>query len=215
MLTIEEMITAVERTESDYFKPLAKIREIRITNARNKLMEIMEFLTERKGEKLQWLPEYDDVASWLENNKRKGLLLMGHLGTGKSLLCSEAIPMLLHTEYKQNYYTVPAWALADKLEQYLKDDICIIDDIGTEPVAMIYGKPVHAFSIIAANAEHTGQLLIITTNLNYKELAKKYDLRVIDRIRSITTTIAISGDSFRGRTKMEPSGNHTEYKWTV
>lgn len=197
MLTTEEMMQAAERVESQYFKPVSRIREIRIPDAESKLRQIFGFLLSNKEEKLQWLPVYDEVVRWLENNERKGLLIMGNCGTGKTLLCSEVIPMLFNIEFNQNYRAVPSWALTEEWKSLLNDDICIIDDVGVEPVGMKYGEPVHAFATLVSNAEETGQLLIMTTNLNHDELKRKYGTRVLDRIRGNTRTIAIPGSSFR------------------
>lgn len=197
MFTDEEMEVAAERIGNDYFKPLAQIREIRIPDARNKLKKVLDYLLKDKGQNIQWLPVYDEVVQWLENNGRKGLLIMGNCGTGKTLLCCKAIPMLFYLEFRQNYRAVPAWTLSDVWDKHLKDDICIIDDIGMEPVGMKYGEPVHAFATLVSNAEQTGQLMILTTNLNNSDLMNKYGVRVVDRIRGSIKTIAIPGASFR------------------
>lgn len=197
MYTEEQLNMAAERMENDYFKPLAQIREIRIPDAEYKLKHILSFLLRKKGQSLKWLPAYDEVAQWLGNNGRKGLLIMGNCGTGKSLLCCNAIPMLLHLELYKNFYAIPAWSLSDVWKKHLNDDICIIDDVGMEPVGMRYGEPIHAFATMISNADQKGQLMILTTNLNTEDLLKKYDARVMDRIRGSMRTIAIPGASFR------------------
>lgn len=43
----------------------------------------------------EWLPEYDKVAEWLTNNQRKGLMLYGSNGRGKSLLSLRVLPLVL------------------------------------------------------------------------------------------------------------------------
>lgn len=203
MISKEDIRIAAERIENEYFKPMARIRSIRIPDARNKLKQVLDVLLSDEDEdqnnvsRLNWLPVYDEVVRWLENNEHKGLLIMGNCGTGKTMLCCKAIPMLLNLEYKQNYRSIPSWALSNELDNLLKDDICIIDDIGMEPVGMKFGEPVHAFATLASNAEQTGQLLILTTNLNYDELLNKYGIRVLDRIKGYTKTLAITGASFR------------------
>ena len=80
MYTEEQLNMAAERMENDYFKPLAQIREIRIPDAEYKLKHILSFLLRKKGQSLKWLPAYDEVAQWLGNNGRKGLLIMGNCG---------------------------------------------------------------------------------------------------------------------------------------
>ena len=44
--------------------------------------------------KIEWLPEYEEVAAWMCDNKGKGLLLSGDCGRGKSNIVMFAIASL-------------------------------------------------------------------------------------------------------------------------
>ena len=58
------------------------------------------------GEQMQWLPEYDEVCSWLADNKRRGLMLFGSNGRGKTQICHNIMPVLLKHYLQREYLCV-------------------------------------------------------------------------------------------------------------
>ena len=69
--------------------------DIRVANAKERMQKgLQHFL----GDKAQWLPDYDEIADWLSDNKGRGLLLVGISGLGKSVICQKILPVLLGSD---------------------------------------------------------------------------------------------------------------------
>lgn len=150
------------------------------------------------GEKAVWLPEYEKVAEWLSDNKGRGILCAGDCGRGKSVICKKVIPVIFQYWHKKVVNTCTAIELNTLFDEYQQYKILSIDDIGTEPVANRFGEKRNIFQEIVDLAERKQKLLIISTNLNEQELTERYDIRTMDRLRSITTPVVFSGKSLRG-----------------
>ena len=179
---------------------------IAIPNAREALMEqlVMEM-----GERAQWLPEYEKVASWLSDNQGKGLLCWGDCGRGKSLLCQRLLPAIIHRYCRLvvNCYTaldLNAFdATESKSRRLLYDEIrqwkiISIDDMGTEPQACIFGETHDFMAELADECERKQKLLILSTNLSREQIITRYQLRTFDRLCALTTRVKFSGKSLRG-----------------
>ena len=144
-----------------------------------------------------WQSEYEKVANWLENNNGKGLMLYGDCGRGKSVLCRYVLPAIL-LKYQNKVVSVyDVQEINTKLDEVLNKHIISIDDIGTEEISVNFGNKRLAFSEIIDFAEKYGKLIIISTNLNAKELKEKYGERVIERIVSTMSHIEFKGKSLR------------------
>lgn len=157
------------------------------------------------GEFYKWLPEYDKVASWLSDNEKRGLLMFGNNGRGKTILSMKILPAIFKYYLKKDYYYVDAMNLGD----YLRNDIesynilistkpIIIDDIGVESMTDFYGDKRDVVSEIIDMCEKRGRLFIATTNLTPDEICERYGLRTLDRLKSITRSIKFYGESLRG-----------------
>lgn len=175
-------------------------REIlRLRGARHAMWASLRYFISKQGKNAVWIPEYDRVAAWLEDNDGKGLLMYGNCGMGKTILGMYVIPSLI-------------LALAGKVVKcYNMDDMnrnpdevkskrfVYLDDIGTESVLMDYGNKRAVFAEIMDNAEKNGNLVIASTNLDREGLEGLYGSRVIDRIRSTMIAIPFNGKSMRGK----------------
>lgn len=159
--------------------------------------EVMECLSAFISNPL-WLPEYDDVCSWLEDNKGKGLLCIGNCGRGKTMLCYRIIPILLNYFLNKCVSCYDAIDLNTKIEEIKTKHLICIDDIGTEYDYYVYGVRRQPFVELIDLAEKAGKLMLLTTNLNTEELQEKYGIRVIDRLKNITKVVHFVGDSLRG-----------------
>ena len=74
------------------FNPVPNLVNIAIPDAKNILWQGLNYFTENA----EWLPEYEEIASWLSGNNGRGLLCHGNCGRGKSLICWKIIPLLLN-----------------------------------------------------------------------------------------------------------------------
>lgn len=179
---------------------------IRIPGARKRLREGLHYFLHDDA---QWLPAYDQIADWLQDNKGRGLLCVGTPGLGKSLVCEKILPVILGN----GGHPIPCVSgheICQRLDELLKERIVIIDDLGKEPAeATVNYLRRRPFFELCNNAERTGQLLIITTNLSttpvQPEWRKAYPLsieehygrEVLDRLKVITKFVMFSGKSLR------------------
>ncbi len=172
----------------------------------------------------KWLPCYVDVARWLHDNQSRGLICVGPCGVGKTLICTRILPILFSQYFGVGCRLLTAVemnAQIDTLLEYCQPGhIIIIDDLGTEaPEAFVKYNRRHPFCELVDRAEHTGTLLIITTNLrtNMQRLSKdgphghhgdpaphripsieeRYGLRTLDRLRATTKVVVFKGESMR------------------
>lgn len=179
---------------------------IRINNARKRMEDGLHYFL--KGRE-KWLPGYDRMASWLTDNKGRGLLCVGTSGLGKTLLCRNILPVILGNGGRP-IPCVNAADLRSSCEDLKKERICIIDDLGHEP-RKYYGDIDNSFFELCNNAERTGNLLIITTNLSpniidprhpdaavYPDsIERRYGREVLDRLKVITSVAVFKGESLR------------------
>jgi len=156
------------------------------------------------GDKARWLPGYERIAEWLTDNKGRGLLCVGTSGMGKTLVCQKILPVILGNGGRP-IVSVMATEMHDHLEELKRERIVIIDDLGKEP-RKFYGNTDNSFFELCNNAERTGQLLIITTNLSttpcdrslYPDsIQERYGNDVLDRLKVVTRMVRFDGASLR------------------
>ena len=179
---------------------------IKIPNARELLWAGLRYYL---GDRAVWLPAYDEVAAWLTDNQRRGLLCIGGNGLGKSIICQRIIPALIlkRVDYVVSCYT--AVEMTQQLDILLRLPLLSIDDIGTEPLETVnYGVRRIAFSEIVDRSEKQGTLLVLSTNLRTNHatgrdgqpipsIEDRYGLRTYDRLRAVVKAVVFRGDSLR------------------
>lgn len=139
----------------------------------------------------------------------RGLILMGPVGTGKTILAISILRTAINQGY--NGYLISMISLLDTLlvlskgpaEHYLKFEnqirncpLLVLDDFGAEYDNKWVGNKVDA--IISDRVER-GRATIITTNLNVKQIKTDYDSRIYDRLKSTSFLL-----QFKGKSKREP-----------
>lgn len=139
----------------------------------------------------------------------KGLLLSGPVGCGKTSLM-KLLPYL--APHKTNYELIPTRNIVfnfntngfEVLEQYNDTKNYCFDDLGVEPVGSHYAKECNVMGEILLSRydlfTQESQSLIhckthITTNLNAKELEKRYGNRVRSRLRQMFNLISFDSNS--------------------
>lgn len=184
----------IERLKDTGFCPIPNTVQVSIPDAKNVLWNGIRYFT---GDKARWLPEYDEVVSWLTDNSGRGLLCFGNCGRGKTLICGKILPLVLNHYCRKVINCYDAQQMNANLDDVKQKHIIYVDDIGTESLSVKYGEKRLAFAELADETEKKGKLLIITTNLSIDELREKYGERTIDRLKAITRTVLFSGESLR------------------
>lgn len=185
------------------------LHHIRISNAKQRLMDGLKYYL--KDKEVKWLPGiegykcygYDRVVEWLTDNHKRGLLCVGTPGTGKTLICEKILPILIGNG--SPIKCVNATELHDRLEELKKEQVVVIDDLGKEP-RKHYGDIDQSFFELCDNAEKTGNILIITTNLSTNSvddprypdsIEHRYGKEVFSRLQAITNVAIFEGEDMR------------------
>ena len=158
-------------------------------------------LEEVMRHKVDWLAGYDQIADWLTDNQRKGLLLIGPPGVGKSEICMKVIPLIFKLSFLKIFSRYQSIELCNEnnYRNSLRQRFIAIDDFGIEGTFYDYGNPHIIFSEIVDGIEKHGTLLIATTNLTMEEIKAKYGLRTFDRLRADMHVVIIREKSLRGK----------------
>lgn len=179
---------------------------IRIADARKRMDDCMHSML---GDRARWLTAYDRITEWLTDNKGRGLLCVGAPSTGKSFFCQSMLPAILGNGGRP-IMSVDAMRLHDRIEELLRERICIIDDLGKDD-RKYFGNTDNSFFELCNNAERNGNLLIITTNLSpniihpdhpdaavyHDSIERRYGREVLDRLKVITSVAVFKGESMR------------------
>ncbi len=190
MISIQESIERL--TQSGYAFANDRLR-ISIPAAKEQMLAVMKHFVSDPV----WSDDYDDVAEWLTDSHGKGLLLIGDCGLGKTLLATCVLPVIIHRNIRKIFACYSAREINKKEKDIENSHLIIIDDIGVEDIKNNYGEKKGVFSSIVDCAERRGDILIITTNLTFKDIEKKYGARTLDRLKAITKWVVFSGKSFR------------------
>lgn len=145
----------------------------------------------------EWLPEYEKVIDWMENNECKGLILHGSNGRGKTMIAKKIIPVFFKYFFNRYISFYNAQEMNEKLDEILLKKLIILDDIGTEEQKIYFGDKRWAFPEIMDNAEKEFNIVIITTNLTPDLIELKYGLRTRERIRVCCKPVKFFGETLR------------------
>lgn len=191
---VDELRSIIENQRKNGFLTRDERVHIKTGNARNVLMRgLVHFC----GENTQWLPEYEEVAQWLEDNHGRGLLCYGNCGRGKSLITQRILPIIFQHWHGLVYNTITATELPERFREISGYKIISVDDVGTEDISNVYGEKHDFFRELVDLAERKEKMLIVSTNLSFKEIKERYGERTIDRLHGLTSTILFKGESLR------------------
>lgn len=169
----------------------------RLKDAQVVLESALKYFLSVEEKELRWLPEYDEVADWLADNKGKGLFLYGNCGRGKSLMVRYVLPAILLKYFNKIVNVYDMRELNSGLDNALEKRIISLDDVGVEDVVNVYGNKRMAFAEMIDAAEKDGKLVLISSNLQEDDLRTQYGCRVVDRVRACTRRVMCVGESLR------------------
>lgn len=153
--------------------------------------------SDKSVDEFKFLPEYERVVDWMCNNRGKGLLLMGDVGRGKTVISAGVIPGLFYYRLRKIVKPTAAENMPLRVDSLVKQPFLCIDDLGTEPLANNYGVKFEAFTRLINEAEARLKLVFISTNLTIEELIDRYGERSADRLIRLCKIIKFEGSSLR------------------
>ena len=169
-----------------------------LPNAKEELQEAMSCIARSMGERLLWLPEYDEVATWLSGNNGKGLFLYGACGRGKSLLTRYALPMIFRAKMSRIVKVVDCAYSGVNIDEVVNYPYLALDDLGAEEDVVSYGTRRQLVSEVICRAQDNPRMFVIaSSNYDGKALKARYGERVMDRIRYLFYRVSFNGESLR------------------
>jgi len=179
------------------------------------MLENFKELLKKKGVEFEIVEEQiralKKIALWYANDERfsgdlrKGILLRGTCGTGKSIISTvieETIkkgqlnnPMHISATRLQEIYQNNEEVEKEMLENRL---FVIIDDLGTESAKItIYGSVIYPFNSMFESRYKKGLTTIVNTNYTPDDIEKAYTIRIRDRFRETMNEIVLEFKSLR------------------
>ena len=167
---------------------------LHIPNAIFALKAALEFFI---GRNFVWLPEYNQVADWLNDNQGRGLCLYGNNGTGKTVLVQKVIPALILRYCNKIVSCFNYYDLNTEADKIINRRLVSIDDAGLEGEGVIFGNKRWVFPEVMDIAEKRSNIVIFSSNLNGEGFRDKYGVRTFERIVATTKRIEFNHSSFR------------------
>lgn len=150
-------------------------------------------LSDKTMDKFEMLPEYDEIIDWLSESKGKGLFMVGSNGRGKSTILMGVLPLIYKAIGKKILKPVSARHLDIN---DLKWTVCI-DEVGQDDIKNDYGTKKDPVEYAISHCEDTMKTLLMTSNLNEKQIIDRYGIRINDRIKRLCKIVVFKGESFR------------------
>lgn len=139
------------------------------------------------------------VAHWLIKSSKRGLLLTGTMGNGKTttLTCIKRLfgwkAKIVDSDEIYNLCKANNGILPN-----FSEPILLIDDLGTEPSrCTIYGDDYYPLAKLISHRYRMMLTTIIATNLRMEEIEERYGPRVVDRMEEEYDAIIYSRVSYR------------------
>lgn len=141
----------------------------------------------------------EKVSKWMIDSPKRGLLLMGTVGNGKSTMLKAMArylgPLAVSRsadEIFANYKDASSWLGIDDKH------ILIIDDLGTEPESFNdFGEKHFPLAELLMKRYRSNSITIIATNLTSQQIQEIYGDRVIDRMQETFAVLKYTEPSYR------------------
>lgn len=158
------------------------------------------------------------IVNLKEDNSKKGLLVLGNVGTGKTTIMKKNLGACV-SAYELGNITDPSnYQLeirrilsggACEWRTYITNETAIypttnyqpigvfIDDLGTDKTINIFGNLINPLEFSVQHLYNNGVRLWTNTNLNMNELTQKYGLRIISRLKEMCYVVVLEGNDHR------------------
>lgn len=143
------------------------------------------------------------VAQWMFESPKRGLLLFGTTGNGKTTMLNAIKAILFDCTYAE---AADIWSDARQTKEeaeyrmleYMTSPILIIDDLGAEPeICKVYGENRYPLESVIARRYRSLLTTIIASNLTLEQIEHRYGTRMFDRLMEMYDRIVYRGPSYR------------------
>jgi DNA replication protein DnaC len=141
----------------------------------------------------------EKVVKWIFESNKRGLLLCGTLGNGKTTMLT-TFKMLFGP--RAVYYEAQAlydyYKLNQTLPRIMMNDVLLIDDLGVEPNSYNeFGDRRYPLADIILARYRQNATTIIATNCTLEQIGEQYGDRVRDRMKEMFAMIKYIEPSYR------------------
>jgi len=155
------------------------------------------------------LPEDPSLDPKYRNlHYHKGIYIYGNVGTGKTMILDIIRDMLKHTDSYESFRKVKSKRIAkiylkdgpNSLDQYMKREELLIDDIGSEDPVIWFGNrmdPVGSVLDDRYDLFHSGIRTHSTTNVSSDQLRDFYGARILSRLYEMCHVLPLMGTDKR------------------
>lgn len=185
-------------------------RENRLKGERRGITSLNEKDWQVGFESLEITPEnkqqIDRLQKW-EPSMKKGIVLWGPIGTGKSIACKAIINRFATKDFRCLFISVPdaMQRLKDSIdgkqtnvgheqEKLISPNLLVLDDLGAEKSTEWVVERI--FTIFEKRAA-LDKFTFFTTNLDPKQIGEVYGPRIHDRMVQFCSWVKFEGKSFR------------------
>lgn len=141
----------------------------------------------------------DKVVKWMYESRKRGLLLCGTLGNGKTTML-RAVKYLFGTRavYVESQAVYEYFKQNRSIPSISPRDILLIDDMGVEPAASNdFGDVRYPLTELLLSRYKSNSTTVIATNLTFDEIGEVYGERIQDRMREMFSLIKYVEPSYR------------------
>jgi DNA replication protein DnaC len=153
----------------------------------------------------------DRVSRFVSKETTQGLFLFGSSGVGKThlaaalareyllegkeVLFTNMLRLLLEIRQTFDERSDPFLTEKNLLDRYRKIPVLILDDLGTEQITP---WSTSIFSMVLNDRyEEIDKRLVVTSNLNLKQIEKTYSMRIASRIAGMCILLKVVGQDYR------------------
>lgn len=145
------------------------------------------------------ISKVEKVVKWLYDSQKRGLLLCGTVGNGKTTMLKALKSLLGHNAIYLEAQGIYDYCRKNQcLPEISSDIVVLIDDLGVEPPAYNdFGAVVYPLAQLLLNRYARNATTVIATNRTIDEIGEIYGVRVKDRMREMFARITYGEPSYR------------------
>lgn len=145
------------------------------------------------------ISKVEKVTKWLLDSKKRGLLLCGTLGNGKTTMLRSLKYMFnSHAVYYEAQAIYDYFKVNQSLPQISMNDVLLIDDLGAEPNSYNdFGEKRYPLAEVLLARYRQNAPTVIATNCTLEQIGELYGDRVYDRIKEMFAMIKYIEPSYR------------------
>lgn len=141
----------------------------------------------------------EKVVKWMYESRKRGLLLCGTLGNGKTTML-RALSRVLGPRgmYMEAQGVYDYFKANQKLPEIPAGCVLLLDDLGAEPQTYNdFGEIRYPLTEFLMNRYKINQPTILATNLTFDQIGERYGDRLQDRMREMFAQISYQEPSYR------------------